>query len=107
MGRHRLDGPFVTMANFGPPSTTFPEEVDPDGFTYSSADPRFEAVNVYYAIDTFQRYLQDPTRGPAVTTAHNSPISRGAGRRSTRPSTRACTSPTPARAARTGPRTRT
>jgi hypothetical protein len=74
-GRHRLDGPFVAMRNFGPPSTTFPEEVDPDGFTYSSADPRFEAVNVYYAIDTFQRYLQDPTRGPAVTTAHNSPIS--------------------------------
>ena len=73
-GRHRLHGPFVTMKNFGPPITTFPEEVDAAGFAYSSADPRFEAVNVYYAIDTFQRYLQDATRGPGITTARNSPI---------------------------------
>ena len=65
----------MTMTNFGPPVTALPEEVDAHGFTYSSGDPRFEAVNVYYAIDTFQRYLQDPTRGPAVTTARNSPIS--------------------------------
>ena len=73
-GRHRLDGPFVAITNFGPPITPLPAEADPDGFTYSSADPRFEAVNVYYAIDTFQRYLQDATRGPAITTARNSPI---------------------------------
>lgn len=31
-------------------------------------------MNIYYHIDTFQRYLQDPTRGPGITTAHNAPI---------------------------------
>jgi len=63
------------MRNFGPPATVFPEEADANAFTYSSGDARFEAVNVYYAIDTFQRYLQDSTQGPGITTAHNSPIS--------------------------------
>jgi Fungalysin metallopeptidase (M36) len=62
------------MRNFGPPNTPLPEEADAHAFNYSSADPRFEAVNVYYAIDTFQRYLQDPTNGPSITTARNSLI---------------------------------
>ena len=73
-GRHRLVGPFVAIQNFAAPNTTIPEEADPDAFTYSSGDPRFEAVNVYYAIDTFQRYLQNSTRGPRITTARNSRI---------------------------------
>jgi hypothetical protein len=74
-GRHRLEGPFVRMQNFGAPATVFPEEADQNGFTYSSGDDRFEAVNVYYHIDTYQRYLQDGSQGPSVTTAHNSQIS--------------------------------
>ncbi|SFT91828.1 M36 family metallopeptidase [Arthrobacter sp. ov118] len=74
-GRHRLAGPFVAIKNFGPPSTVLPEEANAHAFTYSSSDARFEAVNVYYAIDTFQRYLQDPTQGPGITTARNSQIS--------------------------------
>jgi hypothetical protein len=73
-GKHKLDGPFVRMQNFGAPSTAFPQEVDANAFKYSSGDDRFEAVNAYYHIDTFQRYLQDGTQGPSVTTAHNSQI---------------------------------
>lgn len=74
-GRHSLAGPFVAMRNFGPPSIDFPREANANAFNYSSGDARFEAVNVYYAIDTFQRYLQDATQGPSVTTARNSQIS--------------------------------
>ncbi len=74
-GRHRLEGPFVKMQDFGAPTTVFPEEADKDAFSYSSGDERFEAVNVYYHIDTFQRYLQDGSQGPSITTARNSQIS--------------------------------
>lgn len=74
-GLHHLAGPFVAMRNFGPPSTSLPEEVNAHGFNYSTEDPRFEAVNVYSSIDTFQRYLQDPMQGPSVTSARNSQIS--------------------------------
>jgi hypothetical protein len=73
-GNHTLEGPFVRMHNFGAPASTFPSETDPNGFNYSSGDERFEAVNVYYHIDTFQRYLQDGTQGPSITTARNSQI---------------------------------
>jgi Fungalysin metallopeptidase (M36)/Fungalysin/Thermolysin Propeptide Motif/Peptidase propeptide and YPEB domain len=73
-GNHRLEGPFVRMQEFGAPTTMFPQETNANAFNYSSGDARFEAVNVYYHIDTFQRYLQDGTQGPSVTTAHNSQI---------------------------------
>jgi Zn-dependent metalloprotease len=66
-GKHRLDGPFVRMRDFGAPATTFPEETNATDFNYSSGDDRFEAVNIYYHIDTLQRYLQSI----GVTTAHN------------------------------------
>ncbi|MGY1670300.1 M36 family metallopeptidase [Geodermatophilus sp. SYSU D00710] len=74
VGRHRLVGPFAAIRNFSAPNTLLPEEADADAFAYSSGDERFEAVNVYYAIDTFQRYLQDGGRGPRITTARNSQI---------------------------------
>jgi hypothetical protein len=72
--RHRLEGPFVRMQEFGAPATVFPEEANQNAFTYSSGDDRFEAVNVYYHIDTYQRYLQDGSQGPSITTARNSQI---------------------------------
>lgn len=73
-GNHRLAGSFVRMQDFGAPATVFPEEANQNAFTYSSGDERFEAVNVYYHIDTFQRYLQDGSQGPSITTARNSQI---------------------------------
>ena len=71
---HRLEGPFARIQNFGAPASTLPSEAGANDFNYSSGDERFEAVNVYYHVDTFQRYLQDATKGPGITTAHNSPI---------------------------------
>ncbi len=65
-GGHRLEGPFVKIVNFQPPSIAPPVESDPKDFKYSSADPRFEAVNVYYHIDTVQRHIQSL----GITTAH-------------------------------------
>jgi hypothetical protein len=73
-GRHRLEGPFVRMREFGAPAPAFPEEANQDAFTYSSGDDRFEAVNIYFHIDTYQRYLQDGSQGPSITTARNSQI---------------------------------
>jgi hypothetical protein len=69
-GKHKLDGPFARMRDFGEPPTTFPEEANAGDFNYSSGDDRFEAVNVYYHVDTLQRYLQSI----GITTAHNSVI---------------------------------
>ena len=64
---HRLEGPYVRIRDFGAPSTIFPAEANAGNFNYSSGDERFEAVNVYYHIDTFQRYLQSI----GITSAHN------------------------------------
>jgi hypothetical protein len=69
-GVHRLDGPFVQMHEFGAPTTTFPQEANANDFNYSSGDDRFECVNIYYHIDTLQRYLQSI----GVMSAHNSVI---------------------------------
>src|SRR5262249_48806712 len=69
-GVHTLAGPFVEMHEFGAPATTFPQEANANDFNYSSVDDRFECVNIYYHIDTLQRYLQSIE----ITTAHNSVI---------------------------------
>lgn len=69
-GTHRLDGPFCRIVNFANPAPAIPEEATASAFTYPSDDPRFEAVNVYYHVDSFQRYLQSL----GVTNAHNSRI---------------------------------
>jgi len=69
-GVHKLEGPFVKMRNFGLPNIAPPTEVSANNFKYSSGDPRFEAVNCYYHVDTTQRYIQSL----GITTAHNKVI---------------------------------
>ena len=70
VGMHKLEGPYVKLRNFGAPNVSPPEEADPNNFNYSSGDTKFEAVMVYYHVDTIQRYIQ----GLGITTAHNSQI---------------------------------
>ena len=69
-GVHKLEGPFVKMRDFGPPNIAPPTEVNPNNFKYSSADNRFDDVNVYYHVDTTQRFIQSL----GITTAHNKVI---------------------------------
>lgn len=65
-GVHHLDGPFVRIADFMAGSATPPIEANADDFNYSSNTADFDAVNVYYHVDTVQRYLQSL----GITTAH-------------------------------------
>ena len=69
-GKHKLDGPYCKIVNINSPNTTIPEEVNANDFEYPSDDERFEAVNVYYHIDTIQRYIQSL----GITSAHNKQI---------------------------------
>jgi hypothetical protein len=69
-GVHKLEGPFAKMRNFSAPNTAPPTEVSANNFKYSSGDARFENVNVYYHIDTTQRFIQSL----GITTAHNKQI---------------------------------
>lgn len=69
-GMHRLEGPFVSLRNFGLPNIAPPTEASANGFSYSSGDDRFEAVNVYYHVDTLQRYIQSL----GITNANNRQI---------------------------------
>jgi hypothetical protein len=69
-GTHKLEGPFARARNFGAPNLNAPEESNEDNFNYSSGDNRFEWVNVYYHIDTLQRYIQSL----GITTANNRQI---------------------------------
>lgn len=69
-GTHKLEGPFVKIRNFGAPASTLPAEATAANFNYSSGDDRFEATNVYYHVDTAQRYIQSL----GITTAHNKVI---------------------------------
>lgn len=69
-GVHKLEGPFCKMRNFGAPNIAPPTEVNANNFKYSSGDNRFDDVNVYYHIDTTQRYIQSL----GITTAHNKVI---------------------------------
>lgn len=68
-GNYTLKGPYCDIHNFGAPASTFPAE-STGNFNYASNDDRFDAVNVYYHIDTFQRYLQSI----GISNAHNSVI---------------------------------
>jgi hypothetical protein len=74
-GTHKLEGPFVKLRNFGDPDIAPPEEANANDFDYSSGDDDFEAVMVYYHVDTVQRYISDPwPAGLGITTAHNAQI---------------------------------
>lgn len=66
-GQHHLTGPFATITNFAAPDTAIPTEADPLAFNYSSANTNFHAVNVYYHVDTIQRYVQSL----GITTVNN------------------------------------
>lgn len=59
-GLYRLDGPYVRIDGTCGNVTGYvePAEESPDGFRYTRADDRFEAVNSYYHIDKSQRYIQ-------------------------------------------------
>lgn len=65
-GVHHLDGPFVRIADFSAPNIAPPTEANANDFTYPSDSAEFDAVNVYYHVDTVQRYLQ----GLGILTAH-------------------------------------
>ena len=67
---HKLEGPFVKLGNAAPPNIAPPEETNANNFKYSSGDDGFEAVMIYYHIDTIQRYIQSL----GITTARNSQI---------------------------------
>lgn len=66
-GVHSLDGPYAKIVNISSPASTIPTEATANNFKYSSSDERLGAVNLYYHIDTIQRYIQ--TLG--ITTANN------------------------------------
>ncbi len=55
-GNHSLLGPYASCLDFDVPAGTCPVQASSD-FSYDSrSDDRFEAVNVYFHIDTFLRY---------------------------------------------------
>jgi len=66
-GVHSLDGPYARVVNISAPTSSIPTEATATNFTYSSSDERLGAVNLYYHIDTIQRYIQ----GLGITTANN------------------------------------
>jgi Zn-dependent metalloprotease len=66
-GVHKLEGPFCKMRNFGTPNISPPEEANANNFKYGSGDNRFDDVNVYYHVDTIQRYIQSL----GITNANN------------------------------------
>ncbi len=67
-GKHKLEGPYVKLRDFGAPAVAPPQETNANDFNYASNNDGFEAVMVYYHVDTLQRYIQT-TLG--ITTANN------------------------------------
>ncbi|HEY0414280.1 MAG TPA: M36 family metallopeptidase [Allosphingosinicella sp.] len=68
-GNFTLSGPWCEIHEFAGPTSTIPTEAS-GNFNYSCNDARFNAVMIYYHIDTFQRYLQSI----GIANAHASPI---------------------------------
>ncbi len=66
-GVHSLDGPYAKIVDISAPASTIPTEANANDFKYSSSDERLGAVNLYYHIDTIQRYIQSL----GITTANN------------------------------------
>lgn len=58
-GNYTLTGPFCNIVNLANPNIGIPAENSATGFNYNRTDDNFEAVNVYYHIDSLQRYIQD------------------------------------------------
>ncbi len=66
---YTLDGPYVRITGEDPTGKTVytpPREAQPDGFRYTRAADGFEAVMVYYHVDTSQRRIQALGVGRAV-----------------------------------------
>lgn len=58
-GVMRLQGPYVTIIDsLEPPYYNNPVSINDCAFEYKRGEQEFEAVNAYYHIDTFQRYIQ-------------------------------------------------
>jgi hypothetical protein len=66
-GVHSLDGPYAKIVNITAPTSSIPTEAIANNFKYSSSDEKLGAVNLYYHIDTIQRYIQSL----GITTANN------------------------------------
>lgn len=57
-GKYKLEGPYVKLRDFGAPNIAPPEETEA-AFNYQSNNDGFEAVMVYYHVDSMQRYIQN------------------------------------------------
>ncbi|MBD3165465.1 T9SS type A sorting domain-containing protein [bacterium] len=69
-GVYHLDGPYVDLLDFEPPTFAPVTNADPDAFNYTRSQQGFEDVNVYYHIDTAQRWFQEL----GFTNIQNGPI---------------------------------
>jgi hypothetical protein len=58
-GLYRLRGPFVRIEEFENPLSLPATAATPDGFQFTRDEQGFEDVEVYWAIDTNQRYIQE------------------------------------------------
>lgn len=70
-GKHKLEGDYVKLRDFGTPTIASPEETNANNFNYASNNNGFEAVMVYYHVDTLQRYIQNTLD---ITNANNRKI---------------------------------
>ena len=57
-GVYHLNGPWVQILDFEPPTSPPATAIDPDSFWFTRSEQGFEDVMVYYFIDTSQRWLQ-------------------------------------------------
>lgn len=58
-GNYTLTGPFCNIVNLANPNIGIPAENSATGFNYDRTADDFEAVNVYFHIDSLQRYIQN------------------------------------------------
>ncbi len=66
-GQHSLSGPYVRITQRSGSVVNPPTEANANDFNYSSDSADFDAVNVYYHIDTVQRYIRNQL---GILTAH-------------------------------------
>ena len=66
--KYRLKGPYVRITDIVGDDYDAPAEDDSTNFNYLRSDPRFEAVQIYYHIDTSQRYVQSLALGRDIRT---------------------------------------
>jgi Zn-dependent metalloprotease len=57
-GNYTLTGDYCNITNLGDPNIGIPSEGISTDFNYDRTADNFEAVNVYYHIDTIQRFIQ-------------------------------------------------